>query len=582
MNVPPCRHRSTPATAVGPIRTFLCMVVMIAFCLTSQAQSNNTAASFLEQVDVSSLQKLAVHTDGRFNSLESFTRSMLKDIAGPHEFPGRSAVAGYLDLLARPQAYENAAVVYVKNKSVREEIIDALVRDGLTRNESVLKHFEDTGLIAPSLMERASVRELLNRLRIDVVRTEKFVNMIDRAMILLHPEVLRDQLRIIPPPGAGVDTPWLTVEEYSTLTPELAPALDPSLQTQIASAWTSLIIAWMSQNIDDVERAAKRLAELVPQVNPEIYPDQSRLHWESWYFSSLGRMKLIWLIYAFSMVPLLLSVVYRWNAARWFGLTLFSIAFLAHMFVFFLRWYVSGHFPNANMYEAVTTAALFGGVLAVICEFFLRKTAMRNLFAIGSAAASAAAIMATTLFPLELSAEISNRMPVLHDIWLYIHTNVIIFSYALIFMASVTALLYIAYRLISGRKDYAKAGGAASLILTSATGGDSRLSRTKATLGEVFDGVTMVLMELSFVLLWAGIVMGAIWADHSWGRPWGWDPKEVFALNTFIVYAVLIHVRMKVKDKGLWTAIIAIFGCAVMLFNWIVINFVIAGLHSYA
>ena len=92
----------------------------------------------------------------------------------------------------------------------------------------------------------------------------------------------------------------------------------------------------------------------------------------------------------------------------------------------------------------------------------------------------------------------------------------------------------------------------------------------------------MILMELSFVMLWAGIVMCAIWADHSWGRPWGWDPKEVFALCTFIIFALLVHVRLKVRDKGLWTAILAVIGAGVMLFNWIVINFVITGLHSYA
>jgi ABC-type transport system involved in cytochrome c biogenesis permease subunit len=92
----------------------------------------------------------------------------------------------------------------------------------------------------------------------------------------------------------------------------------------------------------------------------------------------------------------------------------------------------------------------------------------------------------------------------------------------------------------------------------------------------------MVLVELSFILLWTGISMGAIWADHSWGRPWGWDPKEVFALNTFLIFVILIHTRMKVKDKGLWTAILALTGCAVMLFNWIIINFTISGLHSYA
>ena len=101
-------------------------------------------------------------------------------------------------------------------------------------------------------------------------------------------------------------------------------------------------------------------------------------------------------------------------------------------------------------------------------------------------------------------------------------------------------------------------------------------------MGSVLDGATMVLVELSFILLWTGISMGAIWADHSWGRPWGWDPKEVFALNTFLIFVILIHTRMKVKDKGLWTAILALTGCAVMLFNWIIINFTISGLHSYA
>jgi ABC-type transport system involved in cytochrome c biogenesis permease subunit len=170
-------------------------------------------------------------------------------------------------------------------------------------------------------------------------------------------------------------------------------------------------------------------------------------------------------------------------------------------------------------------------------------------------------------------------------VWLYIHTNVIIFSYALIFMASVTATLYLAYRLFGGKAVYARAGGAGALVLAGSDGhtlASLDEARRRDRLGEILDGSTMLLMELSFVLLWTGLVMGAIWADHSWGRPWGWDPKEVFALNTFVIFAILVHVRLKARDKGLWTAILAVIGCGVMLFNWIVINFVISGLHSYA
>jgi ABC-type transport system involved in cytochrome c biogenesis permease subunit len=166
--------------------------------------------------------------------------------------------------------------------------------------------------------------------------------------------------------------------------------------------------------------------------------------------------------------------------------------------------------------------------------------------------------------------------------WLYIHTNVIIASYALIFMAAVTGVLYLAHRMIGGAASYTRLGGTELLLESTVGTRRPRKDDARASFGAMLDGATMVLIELSFVLLWAGIIMGAIWADHSWGRPWGWDPKEVFALNTFLVYLVLVHVRLKAKDKGLWTAVLSVIGCAVMLFNWLVINFVIAGLHSYA
>jgi ABC-type transport system involved in cytochrome c biogenesis permease subunit len=126
------------------------------------------------------------------------------------------------------------------------------------------------------------------------------------------------------------------------------------------------------------------------------------------------------------------------------------------------------------------------------------------------------------------------------------------------------------------------ASGGASALMMSGAGGSNFLRQERPSATQVFDGATMVLVELSFIMLWTGLVMGAIWADHSWGRPWGWDPKEVFALNTFIIFLILIHVRLKVKDKAFWTAVLAVFGFEVMMFNWIVVNFVITGLHSYA
>ncbi|MCH2141465.1 MAG: cytochrome c biogenesis protein CcsA, partial [Phycisphaerales bacterium] len=281
-------------------------------------------------------------------------------------------------------------------------------------------------------------------------------------------------------------------------------------------------------------------------------------------------------------------VVYRWSGAFWFGLLLYLFAFGLQTASVITRAYVSGRWPNTNMFEAVTTSAWYACVFALIMEFIVRRTRMRGLFLLGAAICSMVALMAAHLDPVHLNPAIGNKMPVLHDLWLHIHTNVIIFSYVLIFLAAMTAGLFILRRLfcvLTGRvdvgNDYARAGGA-GFLMAPRPDGSTAITSTSTTFGQVLDGATMVLVELSFILLWAGLVMGAIWADHSWGRPWGWDPKETFALNTFIIFAILIHVRMKVKDKGLWTAWLAVIGCIVMIFNWVIINFTISGLHSYA
>jgi len=92
----------------------------------------------------------------------------------------------------------------------------------------------------------------------------------------------------------------------------------------------------------------------------------------------------------------------------------------------------------------------------------------------------------------------------------------------------------------------------------------------------------LIVLNMMFVMLFVGVILGAVWADYSWGRPWGWDPKEVFAMNTWIVYAILIHLRFVTKNKGLWTAWTSVIGCLMMAFNWCFVNFYIVGLHSYA
>jgi cytochrome c-type biogenesis protein CcsB len=548
------------------------------------------AATFAQQVDLAPLARVAAYTNGRVKSLESFTRTQMQFVSGSRQINGQTPMFTYFDLMLRPDAYADQDIVFFKNKLMRAQVARALHTSKVEGFDALREErFMTTGLLAATLVSQPAVIDLLSDLSRNVLTNAKLVDAISNAMGVMNPEVLRQNLRLVAPPGGGFDDPWLPIDavrDPTLMGADPNAALDADLRNAIATQWEAFTKAWRDQNAQAVNSAVGQLADLLPRVNPQVYPAAERLTWESWYFRSYN-MTWVWILYGLAMIPLLLGVVFRWPAAHWIGLLLFLVALGAHTSAVGLRWYVAQRWPNSNMFEAITTAAWFGACLALLLEMCVLRKPMRGLFALGASIAGMTAMMAVKLFPLSLSPEIHNMMPVLNDLWLYIHTNVIIFSYCLIFIAAVTAALYLAYRGVlalrgrSGAAEYARVGGAGSLILTRPDG-SSYIDEKRSSFGQILDGTTMVVMELSFILLWAGIVMGAIWADHSWGRPWGWDPKEVFALNTFLVFLVLVHGRLKVKDKGLWTAALALVGAGVMLFNWIIINFAISGLHSYA
>lgn len=556
---------------------------------------------FHKQVDLTPLDKVAVFTDGRLKSFGSYANTQMQFISGPRKVAGQSPDFTYFDLLFRPDAYAKADVIYVKNREVRARIVQAAGADAQFRAaesdwEQHLRAFESTGLVSEQVLQIPGVRTELQAMEGDLIRTAKDMDMIKGALSVKDPAFLLGSLRVIPPADGSFDRPWASIGDIMLLGADPAslppaarerkvepiPGIDEAKQRQLAADWRAFVVAWQQGDAAAVNARVQAIAAVLPTLVPSIYPPAQRLAWEGWYFRN-GNLSRAWMVFLGAIVFLLLGLVYRWPRATRIGMGVFALALFFQTFAVMLRWYISGRWPNSNMFEAVTTAAWMATAVAFVAEvWFLRRTAMRGVVALGACVTSMVALMAAHFLPVQLNSNIGNMMPVLHDVWLYIHTNVVIFSYALIFMAAVSAFAYLVWRMRGGGPAYARVGGAGQAMELAAEGGPHASVHRASGLGEVFDGVTMLLTELSFVMLWAGIVMGAIWADHSWGRPWGWDPKEVFALNTFIIFALLVHVRWKVRDKGLWTAVLAVVGAGVMLFNWIVINFVISGLHSYA
>jgi cytochrome c-type biogenesis protein CcsB len=193
-----------------------------------------------------------------------------------------------------------------------------------------------------------------------------------------------------------------------------------------------------------------------------------------------------------------------------------------------------------------------------------------------------------------MGANISRVDGMLSTYWLWIHVNVIISSYALIGASFCLGLLFLgikAYYKLNPVSNYGiepgNTGSGFALqaetaeVASAGASANEQMRRTQFL--QQLDSANIVILQMAFWFLGSGIILGAVWADYAWGRPWGWDPKETFALVTWLVYLIIVHLRFVTpKYRPTWTAVLSIVGFGVMMFNWIGVNFFLVGLHSYA
>ena len=222
------------------------------------------------------------------------------------------------------------------------------------------------------------------------------------------------------------------------------------------------------------------------------------------------------------------------------------------------RWQAVDHAPWSNMYEFTTA---FAGTIAAFYAAFERTYAKRggrrSAQALGSLAMPVVVsmlVVAALFFP----ADIRPLVPALQNgDLLAIHVAMMILAYGALSVSFVAGVMYLAQ------------GGSANRF--------SRLPRAR-TLDEIAYRSVMV----GFPLLAAGIALGAYWADHAWGRYWGWDPKETSALVTLLIYGVYLHMRGLRNWSGTRSAWVLVAAFGAVMFTYFVVNLWVSGLHSYA
>jgi cytochrome c-type biogenesis protein CcsB len=235
------------------------------------------------------------------------------------------------------------------------------------------------------------------------------------------------------------------------------------------------------------------------------------------------------------------------------GTILMAASLVLHTLALAVRWYISGHAPMSNGYESmifVSWVTLLAGLI-----FVKRSGYALALTSILSALALMVAGMSN------MNPEITNLVPVLKSVWLTIHVTVIMAGYGFLGMASVMGLMSV-------------------ILYASLSPGN------KVRLAEVIRQLTNVnhmTLIIGLYFMTAGMFLGGVWANESWGRYWGWDPKETWALITVLVYAFVTHMHRIPGMRGNFAFNLASFiGYASVMMTYFGVNYFLGGIHSYA
>jgi cytochrome c-type biogenesis protein CcsB len=255
-------------------------------------------------------------------------------------------------------------------------------------------------------------------------------------------------------------------------------------------------------------------------------------------------------------------------------------AILANLTLFFIlstRWYYSNYFPLSNLYESLLFLAWTLLFIQILFEF---KTSSKIIGTILTPLTLLIIGFSNLSLPLEMQ-KASPLVPALQSNWLMMHVSLMMLSYATLIVGCLLGMLFL---ILSLKQLYLKNNNQNFNIKDNIFVSDTIIKKSSVVNSKFLDNVDNLsyrIIGLGFPLLTIGIISGAVWANEAWGSYWSWDPKETWALITWLIFAAYLHARIIKKWKGIKSAILALIGFIVVWICYLGVNFLGQGLHSY-
>lgn len=266
-----------------------------------------------------------------------------------------------------------------------------------------------------------------------------------------------------------------------------------------------------------------------------------------------------------------------------------AIANLCLVSFLVVRWYDSGHFPLSNLYESLIFLSWSLATLHFVIEVVFQQPLL-------SAITAPMALFTNAFAALSLPADMKVAgplVPALQSNWLMMHVTVMILSYAALIGGSLLSIAFLILARNLPDNLFTQTGtmgvstpsaelvNNATLVLQVPEAAMNMPSSNVVKLAQKLDNLSYRVLGLGFPLLTIGILSGAVWANEAWGSYWSWDPKETWALLTWLVFAIYLHTRLTKGWQGKKPAMIAALGFLTVWVCFLGVNLIGEGLHSY-
>ena len=502
-------------------------------------------ANVTKKQHISAFGKLLVLDNrGRIEPVNTLASDLLRKITKKDNWEGLSPVEFFVDMSANPDKWKNVPIMKVGNPELRRML--GISGDFASFNQMFDQsgHYRLNDLVQQSYNKNQTTRNKFDK---EIINVDERVN-------ICYQIFRGDFLKIFPVPNDERKS-WVT---HSTLPPDMKKEDADFAGSILKLYYTEYNNATLSGNWSKPDEYLGYIKKYQTTYGADIIPSPSKISLEIFYndFNIFGKLAKILAVLGFILLVFHFVLILKPGSSYTKfingGTLLVFIAFMLYTAGLGIRWYISGHAPWSNGYETM----IYIGWATILSGFIFARRSPITL----SVTTLLTSIILFVAGMSWMNPEITPLVPVLKSYWLIVHVAIITASYGFFAMGALLGMLNLVLMILRNKKNE---------------------QNIRFTILEVSYIIEMALI-VGLFLMTIGSFIGGVWANESWGRYWGWDPKETWALVTVLVYAIILHLR---KIPGLKSTLalssLAMLGLGVVLMTFFGVNYYLSGMHSY-